>query len=103
MCCCCCFCGCVFVCVCVCVCVISWLRFENSFEKFYDNDSQQFANSGVPFPPRYFTDRYMHSALVYDATFATTEVGAGKGGRGACQLPSATGYLVAVVRLLLTT
>lgn len=46
---------------------------------FYDNGSQQFVNSGVPSPPSSIADRYMHSALVYAATFATTEVGVGVG------------------------
>ncbi len=55
--------------------MISWLRFENELGAFYDNGSQQYLNSGPPSPPGSIADRYMHSALVYAATFATTEVG----------------------------
>ena len=51
-----------------------WLetRFENKFDVFYGG-GQRYANSEVPFPPRYLQDRYLHSILVYAAYFVTLE------------------------------
>ncbi|CAM9733289.1 unnamed protein product, partial [Ectocarpus fasciculatus] len=46
--------------------------YENSFPKFYDG-SQDYHNQEVPFPPRYVTDRYMHSVMVYAAYFTTLQ------------------------------
>ncbi len=80
----------------VCLCVVSWLRFENELGVFYDNGSLQYLNSGPPSPPSSFADRYMHSALVYAATFATTEVSEGKG--AGVELVSCPPLRVLVVR-----
>ncbi|CAM9952037.1 unnamed protein product [Ectocarpus sp. 12 AP-2014] len=46
--------------------------YENSFPKFYDG-SQDYHNQEVPFPPRYITDRYKHSVMVYAAYFTTLQ------------------------------